>query len=231
MILSFETDRAQLEKYIPEEFELTTPEVQVAFNQLTEINWLAGGQYNLINVTAPVRFHGKKDRLDGAYPLVVWENKTAPILTGREQTGIPKIYADIEDLRIVRPYFATTASYEGTTFLTMQFEATGPKIDKELDRVKSQFKSMDTFGWRYIPKVGAPGAELSQLVLFPQRMEVETALAGKGSLRWTELPPMQDPSQSHIISCLASIPTKKVTQAVLAEGEIVLHAAGGRVVE
>src|SRR5665647_3393253 len=60
--------------------------------------------------------------------------------------------AHIEDLRIVRPYFATTASYEGTTFLTMQFEATGPKIDKELDRVKSQFKSMDTFGWRYIPK-------------------------------------------------------------------------------
>jgi len=165
---------------------------------------------------------------------ILWwsgENKTAPILTGREQTGIPKIYADIEDLRIVRPYFATTASYEGNTFLTMQFEATGPKIDKELDRVKSQFKSMDTFGWRYIPKVGAPGAELSQLVLFPQRMEVETALAGKGSLRWTELPPMQDPSQSHIISCLASIPTKKVTQAVLAEGEIVLHAAGGRVVE
>gem|GEM_PF-2058833 len=59
MILSFETDRAQLEKYIPEEFELTTPEIQVAFNQLTEINWLAGGQYNLIIVTAPVRFHRK----------------------------------------------------------------------------------------------------------------------------------------------------------------------------
>ena len=44
-----------------------------------------GGQY-ADQCGAPVRFHGKKDELDGAYTLVVWENKTAPILRGREQT-------------------------------------------------------------------------------------------------------------------------------------------------
>ncbi|ABN57060.1 MULTISPECIES: acetoacetate decarboxylase family protein [Methanoculleus] len=229
--LSFETERDLLENYIPEGFELLAPEVQVAFNKFTEINWLHGGQYNLINVAAPVRFHGKKDELDGAYTLVVWENKTAPILGGREQTGIPKIYADIEDLHIVRPHFATTVSYEGNTFLNMDFEATGSITGRDLDALKSQFLTMNTLGWRYIPKVGAPGAELSQFVLYPQGMEVETAEVGKGSLKWTELTPMQSPAQYYIVNSLASLPIKRVTQAVLVEGRAILRAMGARVIE
>jgi acetoacetate decarboxylase len=56
---------------------------------------MAGSGYNVIEVSAPVRFHGQRDRVDGQFALVVWENKTEPILGGREQTGIPKIYADI----------------------------------------------------------------------------------------------------------------------------------------
>jgi len=228
--VTYETEKDLLENYIPEEFELLAPEVQVAFNRFTEINWMHGGQYNLINVAAPVRFHGKKDELDGAYTLVVWENKTAPILGGREQTGIPKIYADIEDLHIVRPHYATTASYEGNTFLNMDFEAAGSMTGQDLDAVKSQFLSMNTFGWRYIPKVGAPGAELSQFVLYPQGMEIETVQVGKASLKWTELTPMQSP-QYYIVNSLASLPIKRVTQAVMVEGRAILRAMGARVIE
>jgi acetoacetate decarboxylase len=38
--------------------------------------------------------------LEGAFALVVWENKTTPILEGN-MMGVPKIYADIEDLHIM----------------------------------------------------------------------------------------------------------------------------------
>jgi acetoacetate decarboxylase len=231
LTLSYETDRDLLENYIPEGFELLAPEVQVSFNRFTEINWMQGGQYNLINVAAPIRFHGKKDSLDGAYTLVVWENKTAPILGGREQTGIPKIYADIEDLHIVRPHYATTVSYEGNTFLTLDFEAAAPITGEDLEGVRSQMASINTIGWRYIPKVGAPGAELSQFVLYPQGMEVESAQVGTGSLRWTEQTPMQNPVQYYIINSLAALPVKRVTQAVLTEGRAILRAMGARVIE
>lgn len=231
LALTYETERDLLENYIPEGFELLAPEVQVSFSRFTEINWMQGGQYNLINVAAPVRFHGKKDHLDGAYTLVVWENKTAPILGGREQTGIPKIYADIEDLHIVRPHYATTVSYEGNTFLTLDFEAAGPVTGTDLDAVKSQMASLNTLGWRYIPKVGAPGAELSQFVLYPQGMEVESAQTGTGTLRWTEQTPMQNPAQYYIINSLAALPIKRVTQALLTEGRAVLRAMGARVIE
>jgi Acetoacetate decarboxylase (ADC) len=229
--VSYETDRARLESYIPEGFELLAPEVTVAFSKFTEINWMAGGYYNVINVSAPVRFHGKKDQLDGDYTLVVWENTTRPIFGGREETGIPKIYADIEDLHIVRPYYSTNASYDGNTFLAMNFESTGPLSGREFDAVKAHMASLNTIGWRYFPKVGAPGAELSQFVLYPQGVEVESAQRGRGSLRWMEQTIAQNPSQYHIINSLASLPVKKVAQAALTEGRAALHATGARVIE
>ena len=231
LMVTFETDRAELEAYIPDELELRAPEVQVALNQLTEINWLAGGHYNLVAVNAPVRFDGKKDQVEAAYPLVLWENRTAPILTGREQTGVPKIFADIEDLHVFLPHYATSVSYEGNTFLSMTFEAGGPITGKDLEQAKRELRSLDLIGWRYIPKVGAPGADLSQFIHFPQWMEVETVFPGTGTLRWTELSAMQNPRQFHIIKALAALPVKKVVRSVLAEGEVILDTSRARVLE
>jgi len=241
LAISYETDREKLENYIPEGFELLTPEVHVLFSSYTAIKWLAGGYYNLINVAAPVRFHGKKDQLDGEYVLVTWENKTAPILRGREQTGIPKIYAHIEglhtilapvpEMNIPNPLYSTTASYEGSTFFTMSFEPAGPISGDELDNLKAQMVSMNMIGWRYIPKVGAPGAELNQFVLFPQGVDVETAQQGTGRLSWMEQTVTQNPVQCRIINSLASLPVKKVTQAVLTEGQGILRYADAKVIE
>lgn len=231
LAINYETDQKLLENYIPEGFELLKPEVQVVFNKFTEINWMHGGQYNLIDVSAPVRFNGKKDQLNGNYSLVVWENKTTPILGGREQTGIPKIFADIEDLHILKPHYATTASYEGNTFLNMNLEVKREVTGDELNQIKSRFVSINTIGWRYIPKVGAPGAELSQFILYPQGMEVETVHAGKGGIKWTEMTPMQNPSQFYIINSLAALPVKKITNAILSEGRAILRAFGAKIIE
>ncbi len=231
LTMNYETDRKILENFIPEEFELVKGEIQIGFTKFTEINWLLGGQYNLINVGVPVRFDGKKDKIEGSYPLVVWENKTAPILGGREQTGIPKVYADIEDLHILNQYYATTASYEGNTFLNLNFEAEGEITGSELEEITSSFKTVNTIGWRYIPKVGAPGADLSQFILYPQGLEVESVHRGKGGLKWTEMSPMQNPPQFHIINSLASLPIKKVNMAILVEGTAMLHSFGAKVLE
>ena len=231
LAMTYKTDRKLLEEYIPEEFELLSSEVQVVFSKFTEIDWMQGGMYNLVNVAAPVRFKGKKDDIEGSYTLVVWENKTAPILGGREQTGIPKIYADIEDLHILKPHYATTASYEGNTFLNMNFKAGEEITGSNLDAIKSGFSSVNTIGWRYIPKVGAPGAELSQFILYPQGMEVKSAISGFGNLKWTTQVPMQNPSQYYIINSLAALPVEKITSSILLEGQTFLHSTGAKIIE
>jgi len=231
LFISYETDKDFLENYLPEEFELLSPEVQVVFSKFSEINWMLGGDYNLVDVSIPVRFDGEEDQLDGKYPLVVWENNPLPIMGGREETGIPKIYADIGDLKILKPYYTTSASLNGNTFLNLYFESTGKIVGKDFDSVKSLFASANTIGWRYIPKVGVPGTELSQFVLYPQGISIETAYQGKGSFKWTEVTPMQNPSQHHIINSLANLPIKKVNDAMLTEGVAVLRAFGASVLK
>ena len=68
---------------------------------------------------------------------MVWENKTAPILGGREQTGIPKIYADIEDLHKIQQNYFTNASYEGNTFLRLEMTGAQPVDEPQLAEIKA----------------------------------------------------------------------------------------------
>lgn len=231
LVIAYETDRALLEAFVPGEFALRAPEVQVMFATFAGVNWLAGARYNLVNVSAPVRFDGRTDHLDGDYTLVTWENSTEPILRGREQSGVPKVYAEIQDLRVLGPYCSTNASYAGATFLSLEFESSGPLTGEVLYSLRAGMATLNTIGWRYIPRINGPGADLSQFVLFPQGMEIERAEAGTGSLRWTPLSWMQHPTQHRIIEGLGSLPVRRVTRAVLVEGAGVLDRLGSRVLE
>lgn len=163
------TDGDRLADYLPEGFELLRPELLISYAQCREIEWMAGSSYNLIEVGVPARFQGQHDRVDGQFALVVWENKTAPILGGREQTGIPKIYADIEDLHKIQQNYFTNASFEGNTFLRLEMMGAQPVDEPQLAEIKALSAEKACFGWRYIPKVGGPGADLSQPILFPLR--------------------------------------------------------------
>ncbi len=226
---AYTTERAKLEAYIPEAFTLVRPEVKVSFTQCRSVDWMAGSFYNLVTVCAPVRFDGTRDHIEAPYVLVIWENKTAPILTGREETGFPKIYADIEDLHIFSGNYFTNVSYEGNTFLRLHFSDAVPCSEEELARMK--IVPMDAIGWRYIPKVGGPGADLSQPILFPQECEVTRAWTGKGSVEWIELSWLQSPQQANIIKALAELPILEMGPARMFEGALVLKSPLARVLE
>lgn len=223
------TDGDRLADYVPEGLELIRPELSIGYCQCREIDWMAGSYYNLIQVGVPVRFNGKRDRVEGSFPLVVWENKTTPILTGREQTGVPKIYADIEDLHIVQDKFFTNAAYEGNTFLRLEMTEAQPMDEQDLARMR--VVPSNCIGWRYIPKVGGPGADLSQFILFPQRLETKSAWTGNGAVQWTELKPEQSPTQFHIIRALAQLPIIEMSPVMMTKGVTVLMATQARVLE
>lgn len=221
------TDGDRLADYLPEGFELTKPELIVQFQQCRQVDWMAGSYYNLIWIAAPVRFNGKQDRLDGTFALVIWENKTTPILTGREM-GMPKIYADIEDLHIVAETYRTRVGYEGNAFLHM--EMTGPRPMEE-QQVKALQVEVNSFGWRYVQKIGGPGAEVSQPTLFPMRCEPASAWTGSGSLQWTTLTREQHPMQWHIIKALAELPIIEMAPVTMTQGRVFLMDARGRVLQ
>jgi len=219
------TDGDRLADYLPEGFELLRPEMVIGYAQNRECDWLAGASYNLIYVSIPARFQGQQDRVEGGYILVMWENKTHPILGGREETGIPKIPADIEDLHKIQQKYFTNASYEGNTFLRLELTDAQPMDAMPLSADRA------LMNWRYIPNAGGPGAALSQPILYPQRTEFASAWVGKGTVQWTQLTWEQNPMQWHIIKALAELPMIEMAPVMLTKGRSILMESRGRVLK
>jgi acetoacetate decarboxylase len=228
---TYTTDGNRLADYLPEGFALLRPELYLTYSQSREVEWLAGSAYNLIEVSAPVRVQGNQDREEGYFALVVWENKTAPILGGREETGIPKIYADIEDLHKIKQNYFTNASFEGNTFLRLEMHEAQPMDAPKLAKMKASPIEKVLFGWRYIPKIGGPGADLSQPTFYAQSLEVDNAWIGQGAVQWTQLKWEQNPSQWHIIKALAELPIIELTPPMMLKGVATLKSMQARVLK
>lgn len=225
------TDRDRLADYLPEVFELLRPEFTISYNQFREVEFMAGGSYNLVQIGVPVRFSGKRDRSEGTLALVIWENKTQPIIGGREEDGMPKIHADIEDLHVLQQKYFTNVSHEGNTFLRLEMIGAQPVSEQQLEQIKAASLNFNAFGWRYIPKVGVPGAELSQPILYPQGMKISNVWTGRGTAQWTKLGYEQNPFQWKIIKALAELPVKATTPVMMIKGAIIMKPFGGYVLE
>jgi acetoacetate decarboxylase len=228
---TYTTEGELLANYLPEGFELIRPELIVAYQQCRDIDWMAGGSYNLIAIGVPARFNGKRDRLEGLFALVIWENKAAPIIGGREQNGMPKIYADIEDLGMEQQNHFTNASYEGNIFLHLEMVGAQPVDEQRLAELKARQANSNDFGWRYIPKVNGPGAEFSQPILYPRSAEIDCAWKGSGTVEWTKLSWEQNPTQWHIIKALAELPMIEMAPVIMTKGVSILKPTQGRVLE
>lgn len=224
IMVSYETDRQMLEAYVPETFEVTEPVVMISYAMNRRVDWMAGGNYKLIGVTVPVAYSHTGERLEGGYALVVWESKTTPILPGREITGIPKIFADIEDHHEAGDRLFTQASYEGADFLYLQLQKTKQMSPEELAFVNQTMGSFNWFGWRYIPNIGKPGAALSHATVFPQEFVVREARAGEGNITWNPLTFEQNPAQAHIIHALSRFPVKNYRDCLMTRGSNVLRS-------
>jgi acetoacetate decarboxylase len=225
------TDEARLADYLPEGFELLRPELLISYCQLREVEFMAGGSYNLVQIGVPARFSGKHDRLEGTFPLVIWENNTEPIIGGREEDGQPKIFADIEDVHIFQQKYFTNVSHNGNAFLRLEMVGAQLIEGQQLEQAKAGALSYNIFGYRVIPKVGAPGVELSQPILYPQGMKINSAWAGSGTVQWTKLSSEQNFRQWEIIKALAELPVKAMGPVIMTKGAIIMKPFAGRVLE
>ena len=228
LMMKYQTDQDALLQFIPEEFELLEPAVNLQFSNCREIEWMAGGEYRLFQVSAPVRFMGNTEGLVGEYGLVVWENNATPILGGREEDGVPKIFADIACERHVGDHWFTSASYECNTFLSIDFHRKERFSESTVEEMNKN-PMVNLFGWRLLPEIGKGGSSLSQLTLYPQEMYVKEAWAGEGEIRWTPLTQEQHPAQSRIITSLAGLPIKGYESAVMIKGSARLNVGDSRI--
>lgn len=228
------TDGKRLANYLPTGFTLLKPELNISYLQQREVAFMAGGAYNLINIAVPARFSGNNDQLDGSFTLVVWENDTRPITGGREQSGQPKTYANIQDLQKFDNNYFSNTTYQNNTFLQLGFSNPQPISEKELAQLNAQVSNINVFGWRYMPEVAGPGAELSQPVLYPQSQKFTSACWGDGTVNWTKIPYNRNAYlsdiiiQANIIEQLADLPVISMGPALMTKGSILMQPLTGR---
>lgn len=219
--ISYLTDEAQLAQYVPDAFEILEPWLNIEYQKCCGVQWMGGGEYTLVAVMTPVR-HLSSGTV-GAFALVVWENKTAPILGGREETGIPKIFADIPDYHLLGGHAMAHVSHEGRAFLELDVQ-----LDAELSAEEIAARNgngrIEQMGWRHIPNIGRPGAALSHATLYPVEVTYLSGGSGAGTVTWTRMEYLQNPMQCRIIAALADLPVIEYRQGVFAK--MVTHLRG-----
>jgi len=215
------TDEEQLAQYVPDAFEIVEPSLSIEYQKCMGVQWMAGGSYTLVAVMTPVRHLGSG--ITGAFALVVWEDKTAPILGGREDTGIPKIYAEIPDYHPLGRHAWANVSHEGGTFLELDVVLDADMGAEEL-AARTAGGRTEQMGWRHIGNVGRPGAALSHATLYPVEATYIFGSTGTGTVKWTPMDGLHNPLQAHIIAALAGLPVVEYKEGVFAR--LVTHLRG-----
>ncbi|ABW12435.1 conserved hypothetical protein [Parafrankia sp. EAN1pec] len=87
-------DADRLAALLPAGFELTDPLLIVEAATLSNLPWLAGRGYEFLVVSTPVVYTTAGAEHRGRLELVTWEDCPDAIISGREELGFNKMYAD-----------------------------------------------------------------------------------------------------------------------------------------
>lgn len=108
------------------------------FNCLRDIPWLAGRGYNILSVLLPVRFASESGTsVDGLFQAVLWENLGDSIITGREQLGHAKLYAQLPDPEQHDHRTAFSASWDGFTFSELELSCEQVADLRQVEEMKT----------------------------------------------------------------------------------------------
>jgi Acetoacetate decarboxylase (ADC) len=155
---SFLTDPVMLERHLPDGFTLAgEPVVTVEFHHMTDIDWLAGRGYTMIWVGWPATFTGGRDRATGKFLAVVWENLADPIITGRDEIGHPKLYAEIAEPRRWNGAQICAAGWMGFRFLELEVSQLRDTEQDRQNLVGQGAASDGTLMLKYTPRTDGRG--------------------------------------------------------------------------
>ena len=224
--INYLTDEETLRSYLPHPIELEGPPiVTVAYSMNRDISWLAGGNYNIIAVSTRATYLGREDTLSGNYQLVLWENLTAPILTGREQQGMPKIYGEIDDHRTFNGTWKTALSNNGITMMEMKAFGLTKMTTEALNAFREENSQMNALGWKYIPNEPASAPLLSYGTVFPMSFHFREVWIAQGSLQWFPKNWEELPTQAHIVNGLHALPIKEILSCTVSKVSATLHSS------
>lgn len=234
--VEFRTSRTYLETLFPTPaFRFLSPAsvctASVAVTTLGNLAWLGGGGYSHCGLY----LHGVGyfpeaggPPVAGTYLPVLFEDLADAIVTGRDELGMSKCYADLAVDAAAPDAYRATAAWRGAPFLDLALE--GLQKQPVEAEAETETKAPAAYGfltYKYVPATGAPGqADAAYACVTPHAEEAKTArrtvqsraVATKASLRFHAGDARSLPTLHHITSVLAGIPVYEVVRATVEEG-------------
>ena len=244
--IKFKTSRTLLENLFPSpSFRFKSPGTvaHASFSQTTlnKMEWLGGSGYRhfglYIHGVQYVKSSG--EIVDGTFLPVLFESLTDPIVSGREELGMPKLYCSIDLWRREKSYRIQTG-WQGASFGSVVLEGL-TEVDPGED--KGTIGGEDDegiFAFKYIPSVGERGkADVQHATFVPHAEESKVVpsrvhkvyQAQKGTVSFDPLDWEALPTLHHVVSRLAEIPIYEVIGGKVIEGVGVPDVSSARRIE
>lgn len=219
-----------IESILPHEsFSLDVPGDDVyctwAVLDLQNLGWLGGRGYKMFGLYVhDVVVKGETETIRGDYLSVLFESLADPILSGREELGIGKIFADMKD-KTWGDEYEFEASWGGFTFVKIKVKNVVEKPLYNPEKVQTSFKPPEgVLHYKYMPATGRPGfADVEYPVVTPlsnlpgKSVPVKVAVGSTKETTvewdvgdWNTLPTMH-----HIVDVFSKIEVKEIVDVRL----------------
>jgi hypothetical protein len=207
------TEARALAELLPPECNLDgEPLLTATMTFMSNIGWLAGRGYAILNISFPIAHDSKSQgKLTGTFTPVLWENLADPIMTGREELGFAKIYAEMPPPVIVGNSYSACAAWQGFRFAEI--------AAMDLNEAPAEPPSASgSFHYKFIPRTGAQGdADTAYLEYAPPNrtatgyggLRVVRRMTGQGSVKFHSARWEDVPFQYPIINALAAMPLRE----------------------
>ena len=232
MKVAYRTERSALEALLPPGFTLRgDPVVSVSCAWFRNLYWLAGRAYGILSVDFPVTYQGRSERIEGALCPIIWEGSPDAIMTGREELGFPKMFANFTEIEFDDSAGTATckASWLDHTFFDIKLSDL-----KEQPGAPKKLPGSDggaQMYYKYMPRTSIGGREGADVAY----VTTSAAPAGsgglavnidfddfeykkwsaKGSIHWHRATFQQLPLQAHIVNGMAALPILEYIDAEL----------------
>src|SRR5829696_4846783 len=216
---SFLGDADALAALLPPDFRLDgRPVVTVEATCLTEIDWLAGRGYNTLGVRIPATYRGAEEEVSGSFLAVLWENRADPIITGREELGFAKVYAELSPFALAEDNRRVDcgAAWDGFRFLdlTVRELSVEPVADPGI-------LPPPLLHFKYLPRTSERGvADACYATLTPAETPHRRILrrwSGQGTVQFHRATWEQLPTLVNVVNALADLPVREYVAAGMVE--------------
>jgi hypothetical protein len=239
--IKFKTSRTLLQNLLPSEklqFAAadTIAYATFAVTQLDNLEWLGGRGYSHFGLYIHGVQYTKADgeTVIGTYLLVLFENLADPILSGREELGFPKLFAEL-DVKKGDGEWTLEAGWMSSKFCNMRLSGLQkpPATNSDPPTLSPPLpRDQGLLIHKYIPATGSVGSkergqsDAEYTVFLPseedantvERKVERTLKATSAEISFDALDWKAFPTLHHIVERLKEIPVYEVVEAKLIEG-------------